>query len=146
MGVIVSIVAVVLLVLLYDFFSARRWQLVTSSIRNNIVFENRNKAYGAYVLRSSYDKRMGIVMASVFFSIGATFGIYNFIKNLPEEVVEEPKIMTENFTMPAEPVEEVPPPPEETPPPLYHHQEYLVLLPQPEQHWTCCYHPSHHQE
>ncbi len=117
MGVILVVVFLVAGVLLYDYFTARRWQQVTSGTRNEIVFANRNKEYGAYALRRDYDLRMVLIMASIVATIGLTFGIYNFIKNMPEEVVEEPKISMENFTVPAEPEEDVPPPPEETPPP-----------------------------
>jgi hypothetical protein len=43
---------------LYDYFTARRWQQITSSVRNEMVFEHRNRAYGAYVLRRDYEKRL----------------------------------------------------------------------------------------
>lgn len=118
MGVIVVLVAVVAGVLLYDYFTARKWQQVTSVTRNDMVFENRNKAYGAYALRKNYDKLMIIVMLSVAFTVSASFGIYNFIKSLPEEKVEEPAVVLDVLdTKPAEPEEELPPPPKELPPP-----------------------------
>ncbi len=52
MAVILAIIALVALVTLYDYFSARTWQQVTSDTRNDMVFEGRNQEYGAYVLRT----------------------------------------------------------------------------------------------
>lgn len=117
MAVILSVVLIVAGILLYDYFTARRWQQVTSSTRNEIVFEARNKEYGAYVLRRDYDKRMVFIILGLVLFMGLTYAAYQIVKNLPEEVVEQPKMISENFTMPAEPVEDVPPPPDEPPPP-----------------------------
>ncbi|MCE3295182.1 MAG: TonB family protein [Crocinitomicaceae bacterium] len=118
MEVILGIVALIAGVSLYDYFTARRWQQVTSVQRNEIVFENRNQQYGAYTLRKNYDKNMVIIMASVAVGIGLAFGTFWYIKNMPEEVVEPPKIDQQTFAIPAPPEEEVPPPPkEELPPP-----------------------------
>lgn len=80
MTVIICVALVVAGVSLYDYFSARRWQQVTSSDRNEIVFTNRNKEYGAYILRRDYDKRMVLIMVGVATTIGLTFGIFTYIK------------------------------------------------------------------
>lgn len=118
MGVILSVVIVVAVVLLYDYFTAVNWQLVTSSKRNDIVFEKRNKEYGAYTLRKNYDKLMIIVMLSVILTIGLSFAIMAFVRNMPKEVVKEPEVVLDVLdTKPAEPEEELPPPPKEVPPP-----------------------------
>lgn len=128
MGVILGVALVVALISLYDYFSARRWQQVTSVERNDIVFVNRNKEYGAYVIRKNYDKRMVIIMISVISTIGLSYGTFMFIKNLPEEVIEEPKIDTTNIAIPAPPEEDLPPPPkEEIPPP----EERTIAFPPP---------------
>ena len=128
MGVILGVALVVALISLYDYFSARRWQQVTSVERNDIVFVNRNKEYGAYVIRKNYDKRMVIIMISVISTIGLSYGTFMFIKNLPEEVIEEPKIDTANIAIPAPPEEDLPPPPkEEIPPP----EERTIAFPPP---------------
>jgi protein TonB len=120
MEVILSIIALVAGVSLYDYFSVRRWQQVTSDVRNNIVFENRNQEYGAYVLRRDYDKYLVLIMAGLVLSIGLVYGGYVVIKNLPEAVVEKPPVDTSQFTVAAPPVdEELPPPPKEEPlPPM----------------------------
>lgn len=46
------------------------WENVVDADRNNLVFESRNKAYGAYVIRREYDRA---VMYSFF--IAASFAI-----------------------------------------------------------------------
>lgn len=120
MAIILSIIILVAIVSLYDYFTARRWQQVTSPVRNNIVFEHRNQEYGAYVLRRDYDKRMLFIMLGIVLTIGVVYGTHLVIKNLPEEVIPPPPIDTSQFTVSAPPVEEdVPPPPkEEMPPPM----------------------------
>jgi len=69
MGVTVAIILLVAFVTLYDYFTSKTWQQVTSSNRNDLVFENRNRTYGAYVLRRDYDKRLMTIMLSVLLSI-----------------------------------------------------------------------------
>jgi protein TonB len=120
MAVILAIIGLVALITLYDYFSARTWQQVTSDIRNEIVFEGRNREYGAYVLRTQYDKRLMLIMFSLLALIGLSYGTYVFIKNLPEEKLPPPPVDTSQFTVQAPPVEEdtPPPPPEEPPPPM----------------------------
>jgi protein TonB len=120
MAVIFSLIALVALISLYDYFTARSWNQVTSSIRNEMVFEHRNQEYGAYQLRQDYDKRLVLIMAGFFLAIGVTYGTYMIIKNLPEEKLPPPPVDTSQFTVNAPPIEEdmPPPPPEEPPPPM----------------------------
>lgn len=127
MEVIVSIIAVVAGITLYDYFAARSWQQVTSSVRNDIVFEHRNQEYGAYVLRRDYDKRILFIMLGLILSIGVAYGSYLFVKSLPEEVIPPPPVDTSTFTVAAPPEEDVPPPPkEELPPPM---EKTVAFLP-----------------
>ena len=120
MEVIIAIIVLVAGITLYDYFSARTWQQVTSDIRNDIVFDGRNREYGAYVLRTEYDKRLMLIMFSLLAVIGLSYGTYIVIKNLPEEKLPPPPVDTSQFTVQAPPVEEdvPPPPPEEPPPPM----------------------------
>lgn len=120
MEVILAIIGLVAGITLYDYFTARSWQQVTSDIRNEMVFDGRNRSYGAYVLRTEYDKRLMLIMFSLLAFIGLSYGTYIFIKNLPEEKLPPPPVDTSQFTVQAPPVEEdtPPPPPEEPPPPM----------------------------
>jgi len=119
MAVTLVVILLITAVSLYEYFSARKWQQVTSTERNNVVFESRNQEYGAYVLRRDYDKRIIFILLGLALSIGLAFGISKYIRSIPEEVIEEAPIDMTQFDLPAAPPEEeVPPPPvEETPPP-----------------------------
>jgi protein TonB len=87
MILILSIIVLVAIVSLYDYFSSRSWQRVTSNVRNNVVFEKRNKEYGAYVIRRDYDKTLLIIMGSMLFGIGGVSAAYSSLSSsAPEEV------------------------------------------------------------
>lgn len=118
MGVILIIVAFIGAISLYDYISSRHWQQVTSAERNETVFADRNKAYGAYVIRREYDKRLMIIIGALVLSIGTAYGVYRIIKALPEEQVEEAPLDLTQFTMDAPKIEEEldPPVQEEIPP------------------------------
>ena len=102
---------------LYDYFSARDWQQVTSADRNEIVFADRNKEYGAYTLRRDYDKRMVIILVSFIATLALSFGIFAYVKSIPEEVIEIKPVDVSTIP-PAKPEEELPPPPPEPPVPV----------------------------
>jgi protein TonB len=119
MGVIISLIVIVAIITLYDYFAAGKWQQVTSVSRNSLVFENRNQEYGAYVLRKDYDKNLMWIMFALFLTIAIAYGSYMIYKSIPEVVVPPPPVDTSQFVVPAPPEEEVPPPPkEELPPPM----------------------------
>lgn len=90
-----SIMAIIVAFSLYDYFSSRSWQMVTSKERNETVFENRNKEYGAYQIRRDYDKRILLVFLGVTVGIGALWGASNLFK--PLEQRKDPKLVTENI-------------------------------------------------
>lgn len=126
MLVILSIVCVIAGVSLYDYFTARKWQQVTSDVRNDIVFENRNKEYGAYVIRRDNDKHMVLIMGGLILLMGITFGIFKIIQNMPEEEVIIKKNESQVDFKPAPPLEDVPPPPPPPPtPPMEKIQKFL---------------------
>lgn len=116
MEVLYVIVALVTGFSLLDYFTARKWQQVTSNTRNEVVFAHRNKAYGAYVLRSSYNKRMVMIMAGLVLFAGLSFGISELIKRLPKEEIDLPKDNSKNITL-QPPKDDVPPPIPPPPPP-----------------------------
>ncbi len=119
MELIISVVALIAGVSLYDYFSARHWQQVTSGERNDTVFASRNREYGAYQIRKNYDIRMLLILGGMVFTIGSAYGIYRIIKALPQaEEVEVPLDLTQ-FSMDAPEIkEELDPPVEEEVPPM----------------------------
>jgi periplasmic protein TonB len=117
MAVILAIIVLVGFVSVYDYLAARSWMQVTSSTRNGLVFEHRNKEYGAYVIRRDYDKRLMLVLAGLILGIGLIYGTYVGIKAIPAAKEEAPPVDTTLFTIAAPPPEDIPPPPPEEPPP-----------------------------
>jgi protein TonB len=117
MTVVLIVALLVAGISLYDYFSARDWQQVTSADRNEIVFADRNKEYGAYTLRRDYDKRMVIILVSFIATLALSFGIFAYLKSIPEEVIEIKPVDVSTIP-PAKPEEELPPPPPEPPVPV----------------------------
>jgi protein TonB len=114
MTVIYIIVALVTGFSLFDYYVNKNWEAITSVSRNEAVFEHRNRQYGAYVLRSGYNKRMSLIMGGLVALAALGFVANLIIKNLPKEEIAKPQISENNFTITA-PKEDVPPPP---PPPV----------------------------
>jgi protein TonB len=116
MTVIYVIVALVTGFSLFDYYVNRNWEAITSVSRNEAVFADRNRAYGAYALRSGYNKRMTLILGGLVGFAALIFAVTFIIKNLPKEEIKKPKVSEKNFTI-APPTDEVPPPPPTTPPP-----------------------------
>ena len=116
MTVIYVIVALVTGFSLFDYYVNRNWEAITSVSRNEAVFAHSNRAYGAYVLRSGYNKRMTLILGGLVGFAALIFAVTFIIKNLPKEEIKKPKVSEKNFTI-APPTDEVPPPPPTTPPP-----------------------------
>jgi len=55
MSAMIVIAIIVLGVSLYDYFDSKDWQQITCVDRINVVFEERNKKYGAYSIRRDYN-------------------------------------------------------------------------------------------
>ncbi len=117
MVVIVSIITLIAIVSLYDYLTARRWQQVTSSVRNDIVFANRNKAYGAYVLRNGYDTRMVFILIGIVLTMGVAYGSYLFVKANATKKVEGPGKSDTSIVVNIPEDDVPPPPPPDVPPP-----------------------------
>jgi len=121
MEVILTLIAIVLIISLYDYYSSKSWQQVSSAERNDLVFEQRNKDYGAYEIRKKYDKRLLLIMFLLFLSISLIYGSWVIYKNLPEEAKVIPPVDTSQMTAVAPPLDEEelpPPPPPQEPPPV----------------------------
>jgi len=116
MTVIYVIVALVTGFSLFDYYVNSNWEAITSVSRNEAVFAHRNRAYGAYALRSGYNKRMTLILGGLVGFAALIFVVTFIIKNLPKEEIKKPKVSEKNFTI-APPTDEVPPPPPTTPPP-----------------------------
>lgn len=113
MVVIISIMALIAAISLYDFLSSRKWQQITSDERNEIVFAERNRAYGAYQMRTKYNFNLMLIVGSMIFAIGSAYGIYRIVKNVAlEEVAPPPDVMAQ-LTMDAPEVDEPLDPPAE---------------------------------
>jgi periplasmic protein TonB len=91
-----SIMLIIVAFSLYDYFSSKSWQLVTSKERNETVFENRNKEYGAYKNRKDYDKRILLIFLGFTVGVGALWGASNLFR--PLEQRKDPTLITENWT------------------------------------------------
>lgn len=101
---------------------ANNWYNVVSDIRNDIVFQNRNKLYGAYQLRKEYNKTLSAIVLSMIGAAFLAFGIKYFIDNYKpaEEELANTKIdITQiDLTPPQLDKNEPPPPPPPPPPPV----------------------------
>ena len=96
-------------------------QIAKASL-NDIVFEGRNKAYGAYVLRRLYQRHVtrALIIATAVFALLVFFPL--IAQFLRDKMPKEPKKnLQENVLMDAPPLDETkpppPPPPPEAPPP-----------------------------
>lgn len=110
---ILCIIAVVAAISLYDFYSTRAWQQVTSSERNDLVFERRNQEYGAYKIRRDYNKRLLLIISGLTVGIGGLYGASLGMRSLE---YKEPTTTTEVW-LPLPPIEE---------------PEVLAVIPKPE--------------
>ena len=118
MGYVIFIVFLLAVSLLLTLDNS--WMNVLQQVRNNIVFANHNRAYGAFTLRRDYNKRLGLALAcAIGFMIVAVGTPYVLNKLGSGEVVEEKKkkIVDVNLELFEEQPEEPPPPPEVIPPP-----------------------------
>lgn len=93
------------------------WNNVTLDERNDIVFAGRNQNYGAYELRSNYNKRVTYIVGGiVLFSI-ALLGVKKIVDRPKTEEVQEVLRVEQIDLTPPPPIEETPPPPPPPPPP-----------------------------
>ncbi|UOR04365.1 energy transducer TonB [Hymenobacter aerilatus] len=93
-------------------------QLAKASL-NDIVFEGRNKAYGAYVLRSLYNKHVtrALLIAVAFFALVVSIPTIANLLKPEEEIVEAPKNLQTVELMAPPPLDPTTPPPPPPPPP-----------------------------
>ncbi|MBA3705472.1 MAG: energy transducer TonB [Bacteroidetes bacterium] len=96
-----------------------KWDSVVAPVRNDMVFEDRNKAYGAYDLRKNHNRTVAIALiitgASFLFAVSLP-AIIDWINNKMEEV-DVPVDITPIDLMAPPPLDETEPPPPPPPPP-----------------------------
>ncbi|TGE17228.1 energy transducer TonB [Hymenobacter elongatus] len=96
-------------------------QLAKASF-NDIVFEGRNKAYGAYVLRRLYGKHItrALLLGIALLALMVSFPLIARMFADDKKVIDD-KMLKQNELMEAPPLDETkpppPPPPPEAPPP-----------------------------
>jgi protein TonB len=89
MVVLFCIIGIVTLFSMYEFFSSRNWQQVTSSTRNDVVFEKRNKEYGAYAMRRDYNKHLVAILFFLTAGLGMSYGAFRLTRIKASEIKKE---------------------------------------------------------
>ncbi len=99
MGSIIAIVVLLALSLLLTVDNS--WMNVLGAVRNKVVFARHNQKYGAYQLRTEYNKRLGVSLASaigfMIIAVGAPFVISKM--GGEEEVEVKKKIVDVNMEL-----------------------------------------------
>lgn len=93
----ISILAIIVVFSLYDYFSSKSWNMVTSKTRNDTVFKDRNKEYGAYQIRKDYDKRLLLIIFGLTFGIGGIWGASHLFRDPTLQKKETPKMIPGNL-------------------------------------------------
>lgn len=94
--------------------------LAAKASLDDIVFEGRNKAYGAYLLRRLYNSHItkAAIIATVLFFLFISIPLISKMIAGEEEVVVNERIITEVDLAPPPPIDEATPPPPPPPPDL----------------------------
>jgi len=99
MGSIIAIVVLLALSLLLTVDNS--WMNVLGAVRNKVVFARHNQKYGAYQLRTEYNKRLGVSLASaigfMIIAVGAPFVISKM--GGEEEVEVKKKVVDVNMEL-----------------------------------------------
>ncbi|HLP53508.1 MAG TPA: hypothetical protein VK151_00685 [Fluviicola sp.] len=98
MSLMIVIAVIVLGVSLYDYFDSKDWQHITCVDRINVVFEERNKKYGAYSIRRDYnDLVLFIVLGLV--GLFVIFTMVSFSLSTPVEELKVPVVKMDTTLM-----------------------------------------------
>ncbi len=98
---------------------ANNWENVVAEKRNELVFENKNKLYGAYYLRVNHNKNLGLgllIASSFFIILVGTPLIVNLINSSSDDANEILTVTTVDLMAPP-PIDEKEPEPAPPPPP-----------------------------
>ncbi|MHA6249758.1 energy transducer TonB [Pontibacter sp. CAU 1760] len=93
--------------------------LAAKASLDDIVFEGRNKAYGAYLLRRLYNNHItkAAIIATALFLLFVSIPLIARMLEGEEEVIVEDRVITEVDLAPPPPIDEATPPPPPPPPP-----------------------------
>ena len=97
------------------------WNSVVAPVRNDLVFEDRNKTYGAYDLRRNHNRSVAfaVLITGAVFVLGISMpAIIDWINNKMEEVEVPIDNTIVDLTAPPPIDESEPPPPPPPPPPV----------------------------
>jgi len=95
------------------------WDDPVNPVRNDLVFANRNKEYGAYVIRARYNKRVAMALLFALILVVVVVGVPVLVRLLSDMDLGKKKMVSEEITL-AEPPpidKTAPPPPPVIPPP-----------------------------
>jgi|GEM_PF-1486140 len=109
MGVMYVIVFITAAISLYDFYVSRGWQQ-TSAQNNDTVFSKRNRRYGAYTMRKTYNQVMAAILGGIFFLFIFFFLIhrgYTGAPYVPAHIEIDTVLMALNAP-PVDPIETLP--------------------------------------
>ena len=94
------------------------WNNVVSPNRNEIVFEGRNREYGAYQIRRDYTRTITLTIGGVALVCGLLFGTKKlFDLKAASDSEKEAKLENVQIDLTPPPVDEKEPPPPPPPPP-----------------------------
>src|SRR6218665_311315 len=97
------------------------WDSVVAPVRNELVFEDKNKEYGAFALRRNHNKNTTIALlitGFVFVLAISAPKIIDYLSNKMEDDMPPIDITTVDLTPPPPLDEATPPPPPPPPPPV----------------------------
>ncbi|MBK9420414.1 MAG: energy transducer TonB [Flavobacteriales bacterium] len=115
-AIIIGVLLLLSVVLTYD----TSWMNVLQDLRNNLVFADRNKEYGAYELRQDYNRRLGLAMLSAVIFFALVVGTPFVVSKIGPKEKEADKVQVVDVNLELfqeEQPDEPPPPPEVIPPP-----------------------------
>ena len=95
------------------------WDSVVAPVRNELVFEDKNKSYGAFELRKNHNRSLSIALlitGCAFVFMVSLPAIIDWINNKLDEVEVPVDITPLDLTAPP-PIDETEPPPPPPPPP-----------------------------
>lgn len=108
-----------------------KWDSVVAPVRNELVFEDRNKEYGAFEIRKNHNKNVliALIITGLSFTLVVSLpAIIAWIQNVTEEVEVPVDITPLDLTAPPPLDETEPLPPPPPPPPVMETVKFTALV------------------